>query len=63
MLSINYRNKIIDICCRMISTDGEVELQERMWMTKLCESYEQASELAGQLLCPNSVGEDVNYYQ
>ncbi len=63
MLSINYRNKIIDICCRMISTDGEVELQERMWMTKLCESNEQASELAGQLLCPNSVGEDVNYYQ
>tara|TARA_B100000530_G_scaffold323402_1_gene259229 strand:- start:179 stop:322 length:144 start_codon:yes stop_codon:yes gene_type:complete len=47
----------------MISTDGEVELQERMWMTKLCESNEQASELAGQLLCPNSVGEDVNYYQ
>ncbi len=63
MLSINYRNKIIDICCRMISTDGEVELQERMWMTKLCESNEQASELAGQLLCPNAVGEDVNYYQ
>ena len=63
MLSINYRNKIIDICCRMISTDGEVELQERMWMTKLCESNEQASELAGHLLCPNAVGEDVNYYQ
>ena len=47
----------------MISTDGEVELQERMWMTKLCESNEQASELAGQLLCPNVVGEDINYYQ
>ena len=39
----------------MISTDGEVELQERMWMTKLCESNEQASELAGQLLCPDTV--------
>ena len=63
MLSITYRNKIIDICCRMISTDAEVELQERMWMTKLCESNEQASELAGQLLCPNVVGEDINYYQ
>ena len=61
MLSINYRNKIIEICCRMISTDGEVELQERMWMTKLCESNEQASELAGQLLCPDIIDEDTCY--
>ena len=45
----------------MISTDGEVELQERMCMTKLCESNEQASELAGQLLCPDIIDEDTCY--
>ena len=62
MLSTKYRNKIIDICCRMISTDGEVELNERIWMNKLCEKNEKAKELAGAMLCPNTVGEDVNYY-
>ena len=62
MLSTKYRNKIVDICCRMISTDGEVELNERIWMNKLCEKNDQARELAGAMLCPNTVGEDVNYY-
>ena len=62
MLSTKYRNKIVDICCRMISTDGEVELNERIWMNKLCEHNLQARELAGAMLCPNTVGEDVNYY-
>ena len=62
MLSTKYRNKIIDICCRMISTDGEVDLNDRIWMNKLCEKNEQAKELAGAMLCPNTVGEDVNYY-
>ena len=62
MLSTNYRNRIVDICCRMISTDGEVELNERIWMNKLCEKNLHARELAGAMLCPNTVGEDVNYY-
>jgi len=62
-LSTNYRNRITDICCRMISTDGEVDLDERIWMNKLCEHNLQARELAGAMLCPNTVGEDVNYYQ
>ena len=62
MLSTNYRNRIVDICCRMISTDGEVELDERIWMNKLCEHNLQARELAGAMLCPNTVGEGVNYY-
>ncbi len=62
-LSTNYRNRITDICCRMISTDGEVELDERIWMNKLCEHNLQARELAGAMLCPNTIGEDVNYYQ
>ena len=62
MLSTKYRNKIVDICCRMISTDGEVELNERIWMNKLCEHNLQARELAGAMLCPNTIGEDVNYY-
>ena len=42
MLSTNYRNQVIDICCRMISTDGEVGLDERIWMSKLCEHNSQA---------------------
>ena len=62
-LSTNYRNRITDICCRMISTDGEVELDERIWMNKLCEHNLQARELAGAMLCPNTIGEDVNYYE
>ena len=63
MLSTNYRNRIVDICCRMISTDGEVELDERIWMNKLCEHNSQARDLASSMLCPNTVGDDVNYYE
>jgi len=50
MLSTNYRNRIIDICCRIISTDGEVTLEERIWMHKLCEKNLHAKELAGNIL-------------
>ena len=56
-LSTNYRNKIVDICCRILSTDGTVELSERIWMNKLCEKNLHARELAGQLLCPDYLGE------
>ena len=45
MLSTNYKNQIIDICCRMISTDGEVSLQERIWMVKLCDTNEKARRI------------------
>ena len=55
MLSTNYRNKIVDICCRMISTDGEVSLDERIWMNKLCDHNSQARELRNSLLCPYKV--------
>ena len=48
----------------MITTDGvPVTLEERIWMNKLCEHNAQAKSIAEQLLCPNSVGEDVAYYQ
>ena len=50
MLSTNYRNQIVDICCRMISTDGEVSLQERIWLNKLCEHNEQAERLRDSML-------------
>jgi len=64
MLSTNYRLKLTDICCRMITTDGvPVTLEERIWMNKLCEHNAQAKSIAEQLLCPNTVGEDVAYYQ
>ena len=55
MLSTQYRNRIVDICCRMISTDGQVDLDERIWMNKLCEKNEAARELAGALLCPDKI--------
>tara|TARA_R100001443_G_C3247121_1_gene152265 strand:- start:122 stop:265 length:144 start_codon:yes stop_codon:yes gene_type:complete len=47
----------------MISTDGEVDLDDRIWMNKLCEHNPQAKELATSMLCPNTIGEDINYYQ
>ena len=50
MLSTNYRNQIVDICCRMISTDGEVSLQERILMNKLCEHNEQAKKIRDEML-------------
>ena len=50
MLSTQYRNKIIDICCRMISTDGEVTLDERIWMNKLWEHNNHASEIRQSIL-------------
>jgi|TARA_R100000008_G_scaffold55884_1_gene34324 hypothetical protein len=36
----------------MISTDGEVELEERIWMNKLCEHNNHAKDLRNSLLCP-----------
>ena len=57
MLSTNYRNRIIDICCRIISTDGEVDLDERIWMNKLCEHNRHAKELVAAMLCPDVMGE------
>jgi len=58
MLSTNYRNQIVDICCRMISTDGEVSLKERIWMNKLCDHNKTAKGLAGALLCPDYIPHD-----
>ncbi len=45
--------KLTDIICRIISTDGKVDLNERIWMNKLCESNDEARELAGAMLCPD----------
>ena len=53
MLSTNYKNQIIDICCRMISTDGEVSLQERIWMVKLCDTNEKARRIRDEMLKAN----------
>ena len=50
MLSNNYRNQIVDICCRIISTDGEVSLDERIWMNKLTDHNKHAKALVGSLL-------------
>ena len=54
--STKYRNELIDICCRMVTTDGvPVSLDERIWMTKLREKNLHARELAGALLCPDKI--------
>jgi len=45
--------KLTDIICRIISTDGTVSLSERIWMNNLCESNDEAKELAGAMLCPD----------
>ena len=50
MLSTNYRLELTDICCRMITTDGEVTLDERIWMKKLCEHNPQARKIRDDLL-------------
>ena len=47
----------------MISTDGEVELDERIWMNKFCAENDEAKELAGQLLCPDIMGEAIYKYR
>ncbi len=54
-LSTNYRNRIADICCRILSTDGIVELNERIWMNKLCEHNGQARDLVSSLVCPDFI--------
>ena len=50
MLSQNYRNRIIDICCRMISTDGKVTLDERIWMNKLIENNKSARMIVNSMV-------------
>ena len=54
MLSTKYRLELTDICCRMITTDGvPVTLEERIWMSKLCEHNRAAKALVEALLCPS----------
>ena len=39
------RLELIDICCRIVS-EGPVTLEERIWMTKLCEHNPTAKRIA-----------------
>ena len=50
MLSQNYRNRIIDICFRMISTDGKVTLNERIWLNKLIEHNKSAKMIVDSMV-------------
>ena len=50
MLSQNYRNRIIDICCRIISTDGKVTLNERIWLNKLIENNKSAKMIVDSMV-------------
>ena len=58
-LSTKYRNEIVDICGRIISTDGEVSLNERIWMNKLCEHNNHAKELVSSLLSDDMINEEL----
>ena len=55
MLSTKSYNKLVDICCRIISTDGEVTLEERIWMTKLADNNTHARKIVDSFL------KDLNY--
>ena len=58
MLSTKYRLELTDICCRMITTDGvPVSLEERIWMTKLCNANVSAKALVES--APKTVKEGV----
>ena len=62
MLSTKYRLELTDICCRMITDDApEVSLEERIWMTKLCEKNPTAKSIAESLLCPDYIPHDYEY--
>ena len=43
----------------MISTDGEVELDERIWMNKFCDENNEAKALVSAMLCPDVMGEAI----
>ena len=45
--------RLTDIICRIITTDGTVDLNERIWMNKLCSRNDEAKEMAGSMLCPD----------
>jgi len=53
------RLRLTDIICRIISTDGTDDLNERIWMNKLCERNDEAKEMAGAMLCPDFYDPDV----
>ena len=62
MLSNTYRLRLTDICCRMITDDGvPVSLEERIWMTKLCDKNNSAKSIAESLLCPDYIPHDYEY--
>ena len=49
MISTKYRLELIDICCRIVS-EGPVTLEERIWMTKLCEKDSSAKRIADDIM-------------
>ena len=49
------RLRLTDIICRLISTDGVVELNERIWMNKLCDHNNHAKELMCGIISEDKV--------
>ena len=42
--------RLTDIICRIISTDGSVELNERIWMNKLIENNKSARMIVNSMV-------------
>ena len=49
MLSKDYRLKLTESCCR-IKLNRSVTLEERIWVTKLCEHNKHAAGIAERFL-------------
>ncbi len=54
-LSNGEQLELTDIVCRMLSTDGEVSLKERIWMQGKLDNNIVARKLVGSMLCPDYV--------
>ena len=54
-LSNGQQLELTDIVCRMLSTDGEVSLQERIWMKETIDSMPSAKKLVTPMLCPDYI--------
>jgi len=54
-LSNGEQLELTDIVCRMLSTDGEVSLKERIWMQDKLDNNIPARKLVGSMLCPDYV--------
>tara|TARA_Y100001963_G_scaffold143049_1_gene213388 strand:+ start:553 stop:753 length:201 start_codon:yes stop_codon:yes gene_type:complete len=49
MLSKDFRLKLSEICCK-VRLGRKVSLEDRIWVTKLCEEDKQAASIRDRLI-------------